>query len=179
MISIRMAALAVAISATIPATTLEKLTLDDMAAKSTDIVRGRVQSVSASRRGSVIYTVARLQVIERFKGSAAGTVDVWVPGGSLDGARQSFSGAPVLAPGTEYMFFLWRGQSGSAQIIGFSQGLFNLKLDANGRPLAVRGAIQETMLDPGAHRAVRDDGFAMSLADLRDFLKRRLGAAKE
>ena len=120
------------LSVEMSAATLEKLALDEMVAKSTQIVRGRVLSVAPIRRGAVIHTQATVQVIERWKGSEGQTVLVSIPGGSMDGIRQNVAGAPEIAIGREYVFFLWAGPSKVNQIIGLSQGLLDLKFDAKG-----------------------------------------------
>ena len=56
--------------------TLERLSLDDLTAKSTAIVRGRITGATAAFSGPVIYTHSTIQVSEKFKGANAGSVDV-------------------------------------------------------------------------------------------------------
>jgi len=51
-----------------------------MISKSTEIVRGRVTATAPAARGSVLYTTAKIEVLERFKGAESASVDVWVPG---------------------------------------------------------------------------------------------------
>src|SRR3954470_17277299 len=70
--------------------TLERLSLDDMIAKSTAIVRGKIGSSNAIAAGPVIYTQYTIQVSERFKGQAGDSVQVSVPGGTINGMHQSF-----------------------------------------------------------------------------------------
>ena len=92
--------------------TLERLSLDDMIAKSTAIVRGKVSSSNAVAAGPVIYTEYTIQVSERFKGQTSDSIQVSVPGGTINGLRQSFSGAPTLNPGDDFVFFLFTGRDG-------------------------------------------------------------------
>jgi hypothetical protein len=94
------------------ATTLEQLSLEQMARQSTEIVRGKMVSSAPEQRNGVIYTRSRFQVVERWKGNASATVEVVLPGGTLGKLHQTFAGAPVLAPGAEYVLFLWTGKSG-------------------------------------------------------------------
>ena len=49
-----------------------------------------------------------------------------MPGGVVNGIRQSVTGAPELKPGQEYVLFLWTSRSGLTQVIGLSQGLFKV-----------------------------------------------------
>lgn len=164
--------LAAALSA--GAATLERLTLDEMIAKSTAIVRGRVVATWAAPRGAVIYTHYRIQVSERWKGPQAAQVEVVVPGGVAGGLRQSFSGAPRLAEGAEYVLFLWTGANGLTQIIGLTQGLFDLTRDTSGAMVAVRRATSETLLDPSTGRPVQDEPLRLRLAELSGRIQSRL-----
>ena len=149
------------------AATLEYLSLDDMAAKSTAIVRGRMVSTGTGARGSLIYTQYSIQVLERLKGPEASQVDVVVLGGTSQGLSQTFSGAPQLGVGVDYVLFLWTGPSGLTQIIGLSQGLFQLQKDDKGEWIATRAAASETMVDPKTGRLVNDQAIRLRLTDLR------------
>ncbi len=149
------------------AATLEKLSLEQMINKSTAVVRGRVTGSSALRRGPVIYTVSRIQVLETWKGPEAATVDVAVPGGAYGGLRQHFSGAPSLEAGQEYVLFLWTGKSGVTQVIGLSQGVFAVRVNQQGQAVAERAAIGELMLSAGTGQPVADAGISIALDGLR------------
>jgi hypothetical protein len=157
------------------AATLERLSMDDMVQKSTDIVRVRVLGSSPSYRGAAgraatIYTHYTVQVEERWKGSAAQQMDVAVPGGTIQNVRQTFPGAPVLEQGSEYVLFLWTSPTGLTQIIGLSQGLLNLKVDASGSPLLRRGPVTETMVD-ALGNVVVDAPFSTTLTAFRTTMR--------
>ncbi len=161
------------------AATLEKLTLDDMILKSTDIVRAKVSSASTSFRGvasrsGMIYTHYTIDVSERYKGSPATRMDVAVPGGLALGYQQVFPGAPALKAGDEFVFFLWTSRTGLTQIIGLSQGLFTLTSDAAGKLTAGRNASSELMLDRSGN-PVSDDGIRISLSALKARISAALG----
>src|SRR5436309_10163573 len=79
--------------------TLERLSLDDMIGKATSIVRGKVSTSYAAFSGPVIYTHYTIQVSERYKGVGGSSVEVLVPGGVVNGQRQSFAGTPSLGSG--------------------------------------------------------------------------------
>jgi hypothetical protein len=149
------------------AATLERLSLDDMIQRSTAIVRGRVTGAYSAFRGSLIYTHYRVQISERWKGGAQSGIEVSVPGGVSGGLRQSYAGVPRLSEGKEYVFFLWTGQTGVTEIIGYTQGLFELpKKNAANVPRAYRAASMETMLDRETGRPVEDEPLDMSLEEL-------------
>lgn len=160
-------------------TTLEKLSVEEMAVRSTEIVRGRVQTCVAETRLSRIYTRCSVAVSERWKGSStAAQLSVLNPGGVSRGLRQTFSGAPKLTPGEDYVLFLWAGKSGQLQLIGMSQGVFDIRLDLKGAASAKRDPISAQLVDDHG-RAATDQGFEMSLDQLKSRVARALaGGAK-
>jgi hypothetical protein len=147
--------------------TLERLSLDDMIAKSTAIVRGKVTGSWSAFSGPAIYTHYTIQVAERFKGTGGSTVEVVVPGGIANHMRQVFPGAPSLDQGAEYVFFLWTSRAGITQVIGLTQGLFTLAPGGGADPVATRSASQELMLDRQTGRPVKDQTLTMHLSQLR------------
>jgi hypothetical protein len=149
------------------AATLEQLSLDDMIAQSTSIVRGRILGSFGAFHGPVIYTHYQIQVTERYKGGNADSAEVIVPGGAANGVRQDVAGAPQLNPGAEYVLFLWKGASGWTHIIGLTQGIFALTKDAAADPTAVRNPSTELMLDRATGQAVRDQRLSLRLSDLK------------
>lgn len=162
-----------AMAAAASAATLEKLTLDSMTSQATEIVRAKVGACSAALRGRLVYTTCSLDVVERWKGAARSNVSVSIPGGVAGGVRQSFPGAPALAPGKEHVFFLWTGPSGVTQLMGLSQGLLSIERAAAGER-AVRAPLADRMLDRSGN-PVRDDGVDVPVSDLR---KRVSGGTK-
>lgn len=156
--------------------TLERLTLDDLIAKSTAIVRGKVTARYASFRGPIIYTHYEVQVSEQLKGASGSLIDVVVPGGTANNLRQIYSGAPQLDLGGEFVLFLWTGPSGLNQIMGLTQGLFRLSPGASSS-MVTRAASTELMLEAGTSRPVRDETLVMSLNDLRARIAGRRGGS--
>ena len=162
------------------AATLERMSIDDMIAKSTAIVRGRVTGSYSSFRGAVIYTRWQVKVLERWKGAEQATVEVALPGGNADGIRQSFSGSPQLVEGKEYLLFLWTSNSGLTQVIGLTQGIFELPTNSTGDVMAVREATTNTLLDFASGRVVKDARIEMRLQEMSTRIKTSLsgGATK-
>jgi len=168
-------ALALSFMAPAWATTLEQLTLSEMAQKSTAIVRARVTGSRSAYKGANIYTYFQLQVVENWKGQSI--QEFAIPGGVVGGIRQAAAGAPDVKPGQEYVLFLWTSHSGLTQVMGLSQGLFRLSGEGSGEAVAQRSAASELMLNrsgvPVNDRAVR-----MPVQDLRARVLQALGAAK-
>jgi hypothetical protein len=151
--------------AVLSSATLERLSLQDMIGQSTAIVRAKVTGSYAAFSGAVVYTHYQIQMSEALKGRAP--AEFVVPGGVANGVRQTFSGAPQFNEGDEFVFFLWTGKSGSAQIMGLTQGLFSLAHDGSADPVATRSASHEVMLQRGTGQQVKDQTLVMKLSELR------------
>lgn len=159
-------------TAVAPGVTLQQMSLDDMTAAATAVVRARVTGSSASTSGRTIYTRYQLQVLETLKGSPL--TEVSLPGGVSGGYRQSFPGVPELARGTEYVLFLWTSPSGMTQLIGMTQGIFNISGAGSGSAEVTRKQISETVHD-SAGRVVQAHAVDMSLAELRERIRQKPG----
>jgi hypothetical protein len=116
-------------------------------------------------------------VLETWKSNGQPTTEVAVPGGVVKDIRQSVPGAPELKPGQEYVLFLWTSRSGLTQVIGLSQGRFNLSEESSGGAVAKRPPASELMLDVSGN-PVEDRAVSFPLQDLRARVRRTLGAAK-
>src|SRR5712692_3404147 len=173
----RLVLLTTGAAAILLSTTLQQLSLDDMIQKSTAVVRARVTGSSAAMAGADIYTHYHLQVSETWKGPSAAQMDVAVAGGALRGQRQTVAGAPSLNVGDEYVLFLWTSRSGITQVIGLSQGLFSVKVDAANTPLMLRPAAAEPMLDKYGH-ILADQPVNLRLADVRARVRAAMEAGK-
>jgi hypothetical protein len=146
--------------------TLQRLSLNDMIQKSSMIVRGTIQpGSSAALRGPLIYTHYQLAVTTAYKGAPGPVIDVAVPGGALNGMQQPVAGAPTLVPAQDYVFFLWTSRSGLTQVIGLSQGLFNITTNAQGQVMVSRGAATSPMVNSSG-QSVTDSNLQMPLAQL-------------
>ena len=160
--------------------TLERLSMDDMIAKSTAIVRGTVSNSWTTFTGRDIFTHYSVQVAERFKGATQASVEITVQGGTYGAYHQTPSGVPVLNKGDQYVFFLWTSPSGVTWITGMTQGLFVMDGGQAADPVATRAATRELMLDPSTARPVKDSAISFKLSDLRSRISTRLnqGVAK-
>ena len=169
--------LALALMLPVRGTTLEQMSLTEMILKSTAIVHAKVTGSYAALRGQDVYTHYQLQVSETLKpaGSLGNqAIDVAVPGGSAQGLRQLVAGAPAIAVGGDYVFFLWTSRSGLTQVIGLSQGLYRMTQDSAGNAIVVRPATTELMLDKTGH-AVTDQAQTLEWSEVRTQIRKTLG----
>jgi hypothetical protein len=170
----------VVLLATAGATTLLKMSMNDLILQSTSIVRAKITGSRTAAVGKDIYTYYQLQVSDILKKGAILPVEFAVPGGVYGNIRQIGIGSPVFAQGQEYVLFLWTGRSGMTQVIGLTQGMFNLTQDSSGATVLNRPAIADQMLDKSG-KPVTDSPVTMKWSELRDLIVKTLpksGAAK-
>jgi hypothetical protein len=163
----------VALLATASATTLLKMSMNDLILNSTSIVRARVTGSRTASTGRDIYTYYQIQVSETLKKSGIQPAEFAVPGGVYGNLRQIGIGSPVFNLSQEYVLFLWTGKSGMTQVIGLSQGMFNLTRDASGATVLNRPAIADQMLDKSG-KPVTDAPVTMKWSELREMIVKAL-----
>ena len=147
------------------ATTLERLSVDQMIQKSTSVVRVKVQYSRTDMIGRSIYTLYRVQVSDRWKGSGQSSMEIAVPGGEWNGYRQTVPGAPRMNVGQEYVVFVWTAANGVNHTIGMSQGILEVRVGPNGETLLVRGRTDAEIVDSQG-KPVDDSAVQITLADL-------------
>lgn len=166
----------IAFSVIAAATTLQQLSTDAMIRQSTAIVRVKVTGSAPVLHGTAIYTQVQFSVLETLKTGQNGVPSaVFVPGGALNGIRQTVPGAPALVSGQEYVIFLWTSKSGFTQIIGLSQGLFMVMQDSSGNAVLVRPAATVSMVNQNG-LPVSDSLVSMPLQSLESEVQSVLGA---
>jgi hypothetical protein len=163
----------VALAASAGATTLLKMSMNDLITQSTAIVRARVTGSRTMAVGQDIYTYYQLQVSDTLKRGAIVPAEVSVPGGVYGNIRQIGVGSPVLTQGQEYVLFLWTNRSGVSQLIGLSQGMLSLTTDASGAAILNRPAVTDQMLDKSG-KPVTDAAVSMKWSDLRALIVKTL-----
>jgi hypothetical protein len=146
--------------------TMQQLSTDDLAVKSTAIVRGRVLDSYTAKAGLTVYTHYHVAVAETWKGSPGTLIDVALPGGTASGMRQTYPGVPQLGIGRDYVIYLWSSPAGITMPTGFSQGIFTVASDGQGTPVISRPASAELMLDSNG-RPVADRAVSMRLSDMK------------
>ncbi len=113
------------------ATTLTAMDLDEMSRAADTVVVGSVRSQQTVRDGNAINTVLNVGVTDAITGQPGATVQVVVPGGSIEsnGFRVGEVNAGITAYGfgSQVVFFLTAADAaGQRRIVGYSQGQFNV-----------------------------------------------------
>ena len=111
------------------ATTLARLSLDELAAASEAVARVRCTTTESRWENGSIWTVTTLDVVETLKGNLPGRIQVRLPGGRVGHLTASVDGAPRLAAGAEAIVFLEKSLAGGFTVAGWVEGTFRISRD--------------------------------------------------
>ena len=132
--------LALLTAAPVHATTLVRLTLEQLAMASSNIVRARVISQESrwNAEHTRIFTYTKLAVSQSLKGQAASTIEIVQPGGSVGNFHVRVPGSAALHLDKEYVLFLEPSkQTQNYIVVGMAQGAYHVYRDAKTHQLRV------------------------------------------
>lgn len=162
------------------ATTVEKMSLRDLAKKSDAIVLARVEDESARYDSNKeIFTYITLRVLEPVKGPKKDDViTIRQLGGTVDKIASIVPGTPVFRKGDEVVLFLTQKDgAGYPWVMGLQQGKYSVTADERGQK-QVRNEIGElNLVAPGGKASEADAGKAQPLQAFLDGLRTELNEA--
>ncbi|MCH8335920.1 MAG: glutathione S-transferase N-terminal domain-containing protein [Proteobacteria bacterium] len=122
-----------------------------------------------------IVTRFRFAVAEGLKGVPTDTLEVVLPGGTLDGIRYRITGMPNFVPGEEVVLFLTRPDSaGRVWPVGLAQGGFRVRRETDSPPRVRRNFAG--LRFQGSARAAGIQADDLRLDDLLDEVRSLTGA---
>jgi len=140
------------------ATTLARLSLDQLAAGSDAVARVQCASAESHWENGSIWTVATLEVVETLKGNLPREIAVRLPGGRVGHLIATVDGTPKFKPGDEAVVFLEPSPAGGFTVAGWVQGTFRISRDPQtGSETVTQDSSAFTVFD-AATRAFRADG---------------------
>jgi hypothetical protein len=134
---ISLALLLILFSSSAFATTVERLTLDDMVRRAHAIVHGKVLASTAhwSADHRLILTTSTVEVQETLKGHATRTLELTTIGGTIGDLTLVAAGMPTLHAGEEMVLFV-EDVGPFKTIVGLSQGKFSVSNGEVSNPTA-------------------------------------------
>jgi hypothetical protein len=125
---------AILIAASAPATTLVRMSLDQLAEASTEIIRGHVVSQQTlwNPQHTRIYTYTTLALDQTYKGNPPAFPVVQQPGGTIGKVRVFVAGTVQFHAQASYMLFLERSGADPSKflLVGMMQGAYRIYRDA-------------------------------------------------
>jgi hypothetical protein len=125
---------AILFAASASATTLVRMSLDQLAEASTEIIRGHVVSQQTlwNPQHTRIYTYTTLALDQTYKGNPPSFPVVQQPGGTIGKVRVFVAGTVQFHAQASYMLFLERSGADSSKflLVGMMQGAYRIYQDA-------------------------------------------------
>ena len=140
------------------ATTLARLSLDQLAAGSDAVARVRCTRADSHWENGSIWTVATVDVVEIMKGKLPGEIAVRLPGGQVGHLTARVEGAPKFSFGDEAVVFLQRSRAGGFTVAGWVEGTFRISREPRtGREVVTQESSAFAVFDT-ATRTFRAEG---------------------
>src|ERR1700692_3887955 len=113
----------------IRATTLARLSVDQLAAGSDAVARVRYVRAESRWENGSIWTVTTFDVAETLKGQLPAEIEVRLPGGRVGHLTATVDGTPKFNPGVEAVVFLERSRAGGFTVAGGFEETFRISRD--------------------------------------------------
>ncbi len=131
------------LAATVMATTIIPMSVEELARHAEEVVEGQaLESWSEwNAEHTLIHTYTRFQVARSLKGASPAVLIVKQLGGTAGGYAQKVSGVRRFQVGEESLLFLRRSAAGDGTrvVVGLMQGNFRIVRAADGQRLASNG----------------------------------------
>ena len=151
-----LAALGLAITA--GATTIVRMSLDELTGAAQTVARGKCTSSEARMDGGYIWTFTTFDVSETLKGSNSRQVTVRLLGGKVGHMKSTVDGVPQFTPGDDVFLFLEPMREGDLSVTGWVQGTFRVQRDAQtGKETVTQDSAAFSVFDP-ATRQFKTEG---------------------
>jgi|SRR5579872_3482988 len=113
----------------IHATTLARLSLDQLAVAADATARVRCTGAQSRWENGQIWTVTRFDVVETMKGTLPSRITVRLPGGRVGHLTATVDGTPRFKAGDEVIVFLERSRAGEFSVTAWVEGTFRIGRD--------------------------------------------------
>lgn len=164
----------------IRATTLARLSLDDLAVAADAVARVRCTGAEARWENGSIWTVTTLEVLETMKGNLTAEIAVRLPGGRAGHLIATVDGTPRFSPGEEAVVFLERSRAGGFTIAGWAGGTFRISRDPRTRMETVTQDSSAFAVFDAATRTFHTEGVRrMPIEEFRARLAAVIARSKE
>jgi len=163
------------------ATTVQKLTLQDLVKKSDSIVMARVEDATSSWDAGhkEIYTFYTLRVLDHVKGAKGQTlITLRELGGTVDRIASIVPGMPDFKRGEEVVVFLTqKDKAGYPWVMGLQQGKYTISTDEKGVKMVRNDLAETTLMGPGGQKVDSTVSPATPLSSFLDGIKTSLNEA--
>lgn len=139
--------------ATAHATTLRRMTLEEMTASASAVARVRCTGNEVLAERGEIWTLTSFETVEVLKGAPPAQLRVRLIGGRLGSLKSTVDGVPRFREGEEVILFLEPAASGEWTVVSWVQGTFRVRRDAaTGREGVTQDTSGMAIFDPSTRQ---------------------------
>jgi hypothetical protein len=140
-------------TATGQATTLARMSLEQLAAAASVVIRGRCLANQSRWEGGEIWTFTDFEVLESWKGAAQQLITIRLLGGRQGPLVSRVEGVPRFEPGEEAVLFLEPARAGGLSVTAWAEGTFRIRRDRQtGAPRVSQDTAAVAAFDPLTRR---------------------------
>jgi hypothetical protein len=160
------------------ATTLARLSFNDLAQQSSAVARLRCLGSEFHWDRGELWTETRFEVLERNKGLLSGIVTVRTIGGISGHLHSHVDAVPIFRAGEEVYLFLWERPGEPYRVLGWAQGTFRIARNADsGVETVTQDSANAPIFDPRTrtfrHGGIRNLPIAIFQLKLRRALEEK------
>jgi hypothetical protein len=164
-------------AATTQATTLARMSVEQMSRAASEVVRARCVGNSAAWDGGEIWTFTTFDVEETWRGTAQGRITVRLLGGRTEKYTSYVPGVPRFRAGEDVVLFLQQTSRGDFSVVSWEQGTFRIGRDlATGEERVTQDTAAFETFDAGTRRFTVAGIRAMPMAAFRASVQAALAA---
>lgn len=162
------------------ATTLARLSLDQLAGAADAVARVRCTRAESRWENDAIWTVATFTVVETLKGSLPPQISVRLPGGRVGHLTAAVDGTPQFNAADEAIVFLEKSRAGGFSVAAWVEGTFRIGHDPRtGAETVTQDSSNFAVFDT-ATRTFHTEGIRrMPMKQFRDTVAAALSRAQE
>ena len=158
----------------LPATTLARLNLEQLARAADAVAHVRCTDAASYLEGGTVWTRTQFTVIEPLKGAPPPQITVRLPGGRSGHILVSIEAVPRFQPAEEGVLFLEKLATGDYSVTAWALGAFRIRRnDRTGEETVTQDSSTLAVFDPASRRFVIEGIRDLPLAEFR----RRLAVA--
>ncbi len=168
------------LAASAQATTLARLSLDQMAGAADAVARVRCAGSESRWENGSIWTVTTFDIVDGLKGPLPPRITVQMPGGKVGPIHEAVEGVPKFREGEKSILFLEKIATGGYSVTAWAEGTFRIVTDERThRELVTQDSSSFAVFDASA-RTFRTEGIRrMPVEEFRARVAQAVARAKE
>jgi hypothetical protein len=135
------------------ATTLQWMSLDQLARAADTVVRARCVATSARWGNDAIWTFIQFQVVETLKGNPPQRIRVRLPGGRVGPISMRVEAVPHFQRGDDAVLFLEKSPTGDYGVTAWTEGTFRIRrYSRNGAEFVTQDSSAVAVFNPATRQ---------------------------